>query len=217
MNNSILIQDTEVLIFNPYLNKSNINHIVVFLHWYGANSKDLSFMNKLKPFNNSLNIYPQGFIKLDNQFTVDSFCWGEFSNPNEYNDQMELSAEKIKKLIFEIQNTITNSENVKISIVGFSQGGMLAQILAFTKIHNVENLILLSTMLPDFSESKFESNINNFFIGHGEYDEVIDIQSAVMMYNLYTKHGYTVNFNKYKTGHNIDYKLFEDISIYKFN
>ena len=101
MNNSILIQDTEVLIFNPYLNKSNINHIVVFLHGYGANSKDLSFMNKIKPFDNSLNIYPQGFIKLDNQFTTDSFCWGEFSNPNKYNDQMDESAEKIKKLIVE--------------------------------------------------------------------------------------------------------------------
>ena len=73
MNNSILIQDTEVLIFNPYLNNSNINHIVVFLHGYGANSKDLTFMNQIKPFDNSYNIYPQGFIKLDNQFTNDSF------------------------------------------------------------------------------------------------------------------------------------------------
>lgn len=215
MNKSLLIQDTKVIICNSESKNKNDNHLIIFLHGFGANAEDLTFFNNTNVFDNTFNIYPEGFIQLNNQFSKNSYCWGDFSH-NEYQNQMRASALKLNKIINKIKIDFFDNQSIKISIVGFSQGGMLAQLMAFTELNNIENLILLSTMLPDFNEIKIKTNINNIFVGHGIYDEVIQISNADLMYDFYNNHGYNIKYKKYNTSHSIDNTLLDDISVYKF-
>ena len=219
MNNLLYIQDTEVLISNLDSKNDSKQDIVIFLHGFGANKEDLTFVNTMHPFKNTINIFPQGFIKLNNPYSSNSYGWGNYSNQDnkEYCDEMSLSARKIKLLIEDLISTNQNLENKQISIVGFSQGGMIAQLLAFKHFSNINNLILLSTTLPPTTKKhSLNTYINKIFIGHGIHDDIIKISSADEIYELYKKHNYNIDLIKYNIDHTIDIKLFEDLSTYIF-
>ena len=106
----------------------------------------------------------------------------------------------------------------EISIVGFSQGGMLAQILAINYLTKLNNLILLSTLLPpimyDYSGSY--PLINKIFISHGTEDTVIDLSNADLIFDYYKKYNYHIEIKKYIMGHTIHNNLFKDLEGYLF-
>ena len=106
----------------------------------------------------------------------------------------------------------------EISIVGFSQGGMMAQILAINYLTKLNNLILLSTLLPpimyDYSGSY--PPINKIFISHGTEDTVIDLSNADLIFDYYKKYNYHVEIKKYIMGHTIHNNLFKDLEEYLF-
>ena len=186
--------------------------IIIFLHGYGANQSDLLFMSEFNPFIKSLCVFPQGFYKLDNPYQFESYSWGDIDN---YENIIK-SAESLNLIINEFISLSEFGRIPKISIVGFSQGGWLAQILAVNYLSKVNNLILLSTLLPpvmhDYSGTF--PPINKIFIAHGTEDNVIDQSNADLIFDYYKKYNYHVEMKKYNMGHTIHNNLFEDLSEY---
>ena len=171
-------------------------------------------MSEFHPFNNSLCVFPQGFYKLDNSYQVESYSWGEIGN---YKNIIK-SAELLNSIINEFISLNKFNKVPEISIVGFSQGGMMAQILAINYLTELNNLILLSTLLPpimyDYSGSY--PPMNKIFISHGTEDNVIDPSNADLIFDYYKKYNYYVEIKKYIMGHTIHNNLFKDLSEYLF-
>lgn len=214
VNKYINIQGNQLLI--PNLDKLNneTENIIFFLHGYGANQSDLVFMSESHPFNNSLCVFPQGFYKLENPYQFESYSWGDIGNY----DNIIKSAELLNSIINEFISSNKFNKIPEISIVGFSQGGMLAQILAIHYLTKLNNLILLSTLLPpimyDYSGSY--PPINKIFVSHGTEDNVIDPDNADSIFDYYKKYNYYVEIKKYNMGHTIHDDLFEDLQGYLF-
>tara|TARA_Y100000590_G_scaffold327374_1_gene371677 strand:- start:548 stop:1186 length:639 start_codon:yes stop_codon:yes gene_type:complete len=212
VNKYINIQGNRLLISNSDKLNTETESIIIFLHGYGANQSDLLFMSEFNPFIKSLCVFPQGFYKLDNPYQFESYSWGDIDN---YENIIK-SAESLNLIINEFISLSEFSRIPKISIVGFSQGGWLAQILAVNYLSKVNNLILLSTLLPpvmhDYSGTF--PPINKIFIAHGTEDNVIDQSNADLIFDYYKKYNYHVEMKKYNMGHTIHNNLFEDLSEY---
>ena len=214
VNKYINIQGNQLLIPNSDKLNNETENIIFFLHGYGANQFDLVFMSDSHPFNNSLCVFPQGFYKLDNPYQFESYSWGDIGNY----DNIIKSAELLNSIINEFISSNKFNKIPEISIVGFSQGGMLAQILAIHYLTKLNNLILLSTLLPpimyDYSGSY--PPINKIFVSHGTEDNVIDPDNADSIFDYYKKYNYYVEIKKYNMGHTIHHDLFEDLQGYLF-
>mgnify|MGYP000002832193 FL=1 len=214
VNKYINIQGNQLLISNSDTLNNKTKSITFFLHGYGANQSDLVFMSEFHPFNNSLCVFPQGFYKLDNSYQIESFSWGDIGN---YENIIK-SAELLNSIINEFISLNKFNKVPEISIVGFSQGGMMAQILAINYLTKLNNLILLSTLLPpimyDYSGSY--PPMKKIFISHGTEDNVIDPSNADLIFDYYKKYNYYVEIKKYIMGHTIHNNLFKDLSEYLF-
>ena len=214
VNKYINIQGNQLLIPNSDKLNNETENIIFFLHGYGANQSDLVFMSESHPFNNSLCVFPQGFYKLDNPYQFESYSWGDIGNY----DNIIKSAELLNSIINEFISSNKFNKIPEISIIGFSQGGMLAQILAIHYLTKLNNLILLSTLLPpimyDYSGSY--PPINKIFVSHGTEDNVIDPSNADSIFDYYKKYNYYVEIKKYNMGHTIHDDLFEDLQGYLF-
>ena len=214
VNKYINIQGNQLLIPNSDKLNNETENIIFFLHGYGANQSDLVFMSESHPFNNSLCVFPQGFYKLENPYQFESYSWGDIGNY----DNIIKSAELLNSIINEFISSNKFNKIPEISIIGFSQGGMLAQILAIHYLTKLNNLILLSTLLPpimyDYSGSY--PPINKIFVSHGTEDNVIDPSNADSIFDYYKKYNYYVEIKKYNMGHTIHDDLFEDLQGYLF-
>ena len=214
VNKYINIQGNQLLIPNSDKLNNETENIIFFLHGYGANQSDLVFMSESHPFNNSLCVFPQGFYKLDNPYQFESYSWGDIGNY----DNIIKSAELLNSIINEFISSNKFNKIPEISIIGFSQGGMLAKILAIHYLTKLNNLILLSTLLPpimyDYSGSY--PPINKIFVSHGTEDNVIDPGNADSIFDYYKKYNYYVEIKKYNMGHTIHDDLFEDLQGYLF-
>ena len=214
VNKYINIQGNQLLIPNSDKLNNETENIIFFLHGYGANQSDLVFMSESHPFNNSLCVFPQGFYKLDNPYQFESYSWGDIGNY----DNIIKSAELLNSIINEFISSNKFNKIPEISIIGFSQGGMLAQILAIHYLTKLNNLILLSTLLPpimyDYSGSY--PPINKIFVSHGTEDNVIAPDNADSIFDYYKKYNYYVEIKKYNMGHTIHDDLFEDLQGYLF-
>lgn len=214
VNKYINIQGNQLLIPNSDKLNNETENIIFFLHGYGANQSDLVFMSESHPFNNSLCVFPQGFYKLENPYQFESYSWGDIGNY----DNIIKSAELLDSIINEFISSNKFNKIPEISIVGFSQGGMLAQILAIHYLTKLNNLILLSTLLPpimyDYSGSY--PPINKIFVSHGTEDNVIDSSNADLIFDYYKKYNYYVEIKKYNMGHTIHGDLFKDLQGYLF-
>lgn len=156
--------------------------IVLFLHGYGSNGNDL--------------ISLKDYISLEKEET-------EFISPNapepcEFNyfgyqwfplkeRSIEELKEGLKSAFFHLEKIIENIihehavDETQISIIGFSQGSMLATYYALQKNLNFHSIISLSGSLPKeiLNDLKISEIKSSFLIFHGKMDDVVPFNRAV--------------------------------------
>lgn len=99
-----------------------------------------------------------------------------------------------------------NLDSERLTVLGFSQGAVLAQSLGLTLIPSLHAVVALSGYVPDFVKTEYAlQSVENqqVFISHGDYDYVIPSQSGVESKEYFESLGANVTFKTYNDGHGV--------------
>ncbi len=94
----------------------------------------------------------------------------------------------------------------EISVVGFSQGAVLAQALGIIMGIEIKAVASLSGYLPDFVKEQYRKvpiEHLKVFISHGDYDYVIPPKRAIDSKEYFESAGAEVTFKTYGEGHGV--------------
>ncbi|PIC64159.1 esterase [Sporosarcina sp. P13] len=97
-------------------------------------------------------------------------------------------------------------DSARLTVVGFSQGAVLAQTLGLTLIPSLHGVVALSGYMPEFVKSQYVKQSvekQHVFISHGDYDYVIPSQSGVESKEYFESLGANVTFKTYPDGHGV--------------
>ncbi len=182
---------------------------VIWLHGLGADATDFEPLVPMLGLNIELKfIFPNaperpitinGGSKMRGWFDID-----QFSADGSLSD-IEESAQSVTVLIEEEIRSGTPAE--KITIAGFSQGGVIALHLGLSYNEKLKGIMALSTYLYD-PESVVErigfANIETqIFMAHGISDPMIPITKAITSRETLLGLNYPVDWHEYAMGHQV--------------
>lgn len=101
-----------------------------------------------------------------------------------------------------------------VYVLGFSQGAILAQSLAFTMGNLISGVVALSGYLPKFVTEEYAIRpVDNLhiFISHGDYDYVIPSQWGIESKDTFEQFGASVTFKQYQDGHGVTPENMRDL------
>lgn len=103
-----------------------------------------------------------------------------------------------------------------ILLAGFSQGGAIALYTAITTAHKLGGVLALSTYLPiqDMALASLNDHAQTLpvFMGHGQYDDVIDIVHAEQSLKTLQDAGIQVQWHTYPMAHSVNAEEIGDIA-----
>ncbi|QPQ35113.1 MULTISPECIES: alpha/beta hydrolase [unclassified Lysinibacillus] len=105
----------------------------------------------------------------------------------------------------------------KVYVLGFSQGAVLAQSLAFVMGNLITGIVALSGYTPKFVTEEYAIRTVNHlhaFISHGDYDYVIPSQWGVESKELFEQFGASVTFRQYPDGHGVTPENRQDLVMF---
>ena len=187
--------------------------ILILLHGYGSNKKDLfGFANKLNE--NLVVACPQAPITLQNN----RYAWYNLNlnaskNRYQYED-VQLAKKEIVKFIQEIKKKYGLSKS-KVFVGGFSQGAIMSLYLGLSEPELIDGVIALSGHLyPEVRKAiKHNPNLSDLkiFMSHGKQDNVLSFEKAEEGYHYLNNHGIKVDQFWYDSKHQITSENFRDL------
>ena len=156
--------------------------IVLFLHGYGSNGSDLMTLKDYFHLNQSETEFISPNAPESCEFNFFGYQWFALNERT-----VEEISRGLKSAFFyldDIVNNIIKKFEVKteqISILGFSQGSMLATYYALQKEMTFQNIFSLSGSLPKkiLEEIDLKKNITKYLIFHGKIDDVVSANQAL--------------------------------------
>lgn len=179
--------------------------LLILLHGYGSNEKDLfSFAEELPK---ELFIIS---IRAPYQIGYDSFAWYAItldSENNKFSDlaQAKKSMQKIAQTIDQLKSKYDTSPN-NTFLLGFSQGAILGYALSFHFPNIIQHVIALSGYLnTELLPENFNQNFTtDYYISHGSVDQVIPVDWARKAPELLNSLGLQNVYSEYPVGHGVD-------------
>ena len=200
---------------------------VIWLHGLGADGNDF------KAIVPSLNLAPSAAIRfifphaptqpvsINNRFAMPA--WYDIRNSDLHNradmDGVLQSEELVRALIQEqIDNGISASN---ITLVGFSQGGVMSLFTGLRFEQKLAAIIALSCYLPikDQLPSQLSAANKNTPIlqHHGEVDDVVPMSAGKMANELMMQQGYNIQWQTYPMAHSVMPEQLNDIGTWLTN
>lgn len=171
------------------------------------------FAKKICPDNFNL-VIPNGTFSHESK----GFCWWQYKINEDYKSKHDLKI--TEKMLNEIYSSINYlnamlPESGEIIIGGFSQGGVMAQIMLLSEISNrISGLILLGTRAMD-NEKLREAlrKLTPFPVLwlHGYSDDIIKYEDSKNLVKIFEEEGWNVNQINHKKGHMIPLETHQDI------
>ena len=189
--------------------------ILFMLHGYGSNEEDLfSFIPNLP------NDWIVVSFRAPKSTQFEGYCWFniDFNNAERFIN-IEQAVESLNSIlanIVKIKEHYGLSEENKVNLCGFSQGGILNYALALKNPQLFDKVACLSSypdekLLKDINIDKKKIQNLRFFISHGTEDAVIPLEwarkGAEMLYDL----GCYFTFREYMSGHGVNQKNYIDL------
>ena len=160
----------------PPDNDNEIKNVVILLHGYGGDGKDISLLtlNWKRFLNNTVFLCPNGYEKCE--INPIGFQWFDLSKDDEeYVLKKSLQAEnEIKKFIEEVKIKY-NINNSNIVLSGFSQGCMMAINTALTSEEEFNCVVGFSGKI--INKDNLQTRIQNkskILLIHGDQDEIVN-------------------------------------------
>jgi phospholipase/carboxylesterase len=186
--------------------------VLILLHGYGSNEKDLFSLAPAIP-GPFLVVCPQAPIQLaDNKFSW--FTLNRQETGFSYSaDQVLETLQLLRNFIREIKNKYQVDDN-HIYIGGFSQGAITTLSTALLYPDEVTGVVCLSGALyPEIKNSlQKSSTLPKIFMSHGTQDQVLDIQNIESAQQFLRDKGYEVTYKKYDAAHTITRQNLSDMA-----
>lgn len=194
---------------------------VIFLHGLGADGSDFKEIFTRSQFNRIRFVLPYApYQPVTMNQGFEMRAWYDLYDLSLEKDDdergMERSSTFIDKLIEE--QILLGIKPEKIIVGGFSQGAAMSFYLGLKHPKRLGGIAALSGYLP-LKERLLESLNNDLidipiFMGHGLYDNVIDIKIANSSFEKLSNKLNAVDFEKYDMGHELCEKEIDDLSIF---
>ena len=156
--------------------------IVLFLHGYGSNGSDLMTLKDYFHLNQSETEFISPNAPESCEFNFFGYQW--FALNERTVEEIQRGLKSAFFYLDDIVNNIIKKFEVKteqISILGFSQGSMLATYYALHKEMSFQNIFSLSGSLPKkiLEEIDLKKNNTKYLIFHGKIDDVVSANQAL--------------------------------------
>ena len=156
--------------------------IVLFLHGYGSNGSDLMTLKDYFHLNQSETEFISPNAPESCEFNFFGYQW--FALNERTVEEIQRGLKSAFFYLDDIVNNIIKKFEVKteqISILGFSQGSMLATYYALQKEMSFQNIFSLSGSLPKkiLEEIDLKNNNTKYLIFHGKIDDVVSANQAL--------------------------------------
>jgi len=202
----------QYLIREPKI-KTNKNPLLLLLHGYGSNAEDLfSFASEL----------PERYYVVSAQapFVLQPYGYAWYTinfdaNNNKFTNNVQAiqARELIVKFLDELLGNFPIDKD-NITLVGFSQGGILSYSVALSYPKKIKKVVALSGYLnEDLLIENYKNNDFsklNFFITHGISDQVIPIEAARKTVDFLNNLNIKNTYFEYPIGHTVSPKVFLD-------
>ena len=164
----------ESTIIKPEKNK-DINNLVVLLHGYGGDGKDISMLtlNWKRHMPNTIFICPNGHETCT--INPSGYQWFDLTKEDpDYILEQSLKAEnKINNFLEEIKKEY-KLENKQIILSGFSQGCMMSINVGLTSEEAFNCIVGFSGKIIDTKNLKTRrKNFSNTLLIHGDQDDIV--------------------------------------------
>jgi phospholipase/carboxylesterase len=156
--------------------------IVLFLHGYGSNGSDLITLKDYLHLNQSETEFISPNAPESCEFNYFGYQW--FALNERTVEEIQRGLKSAFFYLDDMVNNIVKKFEVKteqISILGFSQGSMLATYYALQKENTFQNIFSLSGSLPKkiLNEIDLKKNNTKYLIFHGKIDDVVSPNQAL--------------------------------------
>ena len=164
----------DTTIINP-LKSSNISSIIVLLHGYGGDGKDISMLalNWKRHMPNTIILCPNAPETCE--INQSGFQWFDLTkdDPDYILEKSLKSEKKINQFLDEIKNEY-KINNDKICLSGFSQGCMMALNVGLTSKEKYNCIVGFSGKIinPDNLKVRKKNSTDTLLV-HGDQDEIV--------------------------------------------
>lgn len=156
--------------------------IVLFLHGYGSNGSDLISLKDYFHLNQTETEFISPNAPEPCEFNFFGYQWFALSDRSEEEIQAGLKSAffYLDDIVKDIKKKFQINSD-QISILGFSQGSMLATYYALQSEDTFQNIFSLSGSLSKKILEKIELKKNNtkYLIFHGKIDDVVSPNQAI--------------------------------------
>ena len=180
--------------------KDKINSVIILLHGYGGDGKDISMLslNWKRFLPNTIFFCPNGHEKC--QINPNGYQWFDLSNDDpKYILNESLKAEKIlNNYINEIKNEL-DIKNSQICLSGFSQGCMMSINLGLTSNEKYNCVVGFSGKIIDQKNlsERITSKTNTLLI-HGDQDQIVSPTNLLNSKDFLLRHKINIQTNMIK-------------------
>ncbi len=197
---------------------ANAKNLVVLIHGYGSNEKDLfSFSNR---FPQTTVVCVRGPITM----STNAYSWYDIEFKSDGNHRRNLNqALQSESMLLQFISAIENKfKPDKIIVGGFSQGAIMSAQIALIRPETVDGIICISGMLLA-KETKTNSELTEkykkvkAFYGHGTQDQVLSIEKGRKCSAELKKSGIEVTTKEYPIKHKISPQELKDIEVWYKN
>ena len=167
-----------------------IKNLVVLLHGYGGDGKDISLLplNWKRHLPNTIFVCPNGHEKCS--INPSGFQWFDLTNddPRYILEQSMKAEKKLYQFIEELKKEF-NLENNRICLSGFSQGCMMSINLGLTSNEDYNCIVGFSGKIINQEDLKFrKKSSTSALLIHGDSDQVVSPSFMLEAKDFFIRH-----------------------------
>jgi phospholipase/carboxylesterase len=187
-------------------NDAEIRNMVILLHGYGGDGKDISMlsMNWKRHLPNTIFICPNGHERC--VINPSGYQWFDLTrdDPKHILEQSIRAEKKLNQFINEVKKEF-NLENNKICLSGFSQGCMMSINLGLTNDQEYNCIVGFSGKIINHNNLKLrKKSSTNILLIHGDTDEVVSADFMLEAKDFFIRNNIEVESHLIKNcGHHI--------------
>ena len=199
----------------------NAKNAVIFIHGYGADGNDLIGLGRelMSDLPETAFFSPNGVKQMMfggyEWFSLDDYMPQE-SISSDYLEILNKRANESVSAVVNYVKNVSTTYNIpleNITLAGFSQGGLMAFLTAYTLKKQIKGIIGMSAVpLVNPIETTYQLPV---LLTHGDMDDVVPKQALTISNNTLKKMGQEVTtFTSPFMGHGIDELCFAEIKTF---